>query len=285
MKQKFVFFALCIVPIACAIQHAKAVSLKQWSQESALSIHRQPVPTEDGCINPPAMGKPGQMIVIDSEVRGRDYSQVSVSQFQGAYQQSKIFFVHREKLLSPHLDKKTEESLPSENQKPSTEAGLIRYRYFLSGSSLTYTFCIGSKQPVYEDATILIFNDEQKYKDFQDDPKSGAILSVAQKKATIGIGSRKCTTMTYDTSINTNLFITVLTPANISFNYIYSPHRYFYNESDYTSRCNVSSSSRPCEASLTEGMELSLLAYIIPPVDESWYSTWFCVKGLRDLMP
>ena len=198
---------------------------------------------------------------------------------------------------SPHIDyltlvkqtnvtihhlKDTFESIQIVQDFPSSTSGLVNYLYLIRGSFINYTICLGSLTSKILQGSLLVFDNDFKFSQYQASPELGEQLSIFSETLEIGNNNQtSCLTMFYEAPKTSYYFVASRTPGGIFYTFNYSKQVLFYDHRDYEQLCSIYE-GEPCELSVPGPPfsleEYLLLAYIRPNVETTAIQNHMCVS-------
>ena len=157
----------------------------------------------------------------------------------------------------------------------SRQMGVMLYVYLLSGSSVSYSFCMKSmNESVDTSGTMFfIFNDRAKYVEYVYREGNGKKTSIFQKKLSVARSDQSaiCSTFTFTAKKSNYYFMAGQCSGGISYQYNVTLNTKFLNFRDYKENksCSALTAKHDCEISvgtqfLSKSEKYCLLAHIIP---------------------
>ena len=157
---------------------------------------------------------------------------------------------------------------------PTRYLGVREFLHLLTGSKVTYSFCMRSNetQDVTE-AEFYVFDDHSKYLDFVNGAGSGRKTSIHRYRMRVGTASEPiaCTQFTFTAKKSSYYFMTGSSKAGVTYQYSVTTRIKYLDFKDYheNKSCSALTAKNPCEISvgeqfLSKSEKYCLLAHIIP---------------------
>ena len=160
-----------------------------------------------------------------------------------------------------------------QHSRQSRQMGVMEYVYLLSGSSVTYRFCLHSNETGTSRAVFFVFNDRVKYMEYIYGERNGKKSSVFQYKLAVGESDQSpiCSSFTFTAKNNDYYFMTGWHDAGVTYQYNVTLNTKFLSFRDYRENksCPALTAEHDCEIPvgsqfLSKSEKYCLLAHIIP---------------------
>ena len=160
-----------------------------------------------------------------------------------------------------------------QHSQKSRQMGAMQHVYLLSGSSVSYTFCMQSNETAdTSKAMFFVFNDREKYTEYVYRDGNGK-KSVFQYKLAVGPSDQSpiCSTFTFTAKKSNYYFMAGQCNGGVTYHYNVTLNTKFLNFKDYRENksCSALTVNHDCEIPvgtqfLSKLEKYCLLAHIIP---------------------
>ena len=158
--------------------------------------------------------------------------------------------------------------------------------YLWKGSTITYVICISTSiNQAQENGTLYIFDNQGIYEKFLNYEQDGS-GAVYQHMVEVGSNNQaKCTETSVLWSVTSYLFLTVETPANVTYQFNVTSEQ-LYVENDFLEACFVTN-DLSCTINIPHtSLEYLLLAYVYPSHHSKAQplNTHYCVEAKQPFL-
>lgn len=227
------------------------------------------------------LGHEGDTVLVSNSVNGFCHSEITVSQCLtkvDSFHDVQVYFVKKDNLtVRENVD--NFQSVSIDQAASSSITGIVDFLYLLQTSIIEYTLCLGSEQDQQLKGTLFIFDDHEKFSNYQGSSELGEALSVFEQEFQIGNnGHSICTTVNYKARKASYYFIASRTPGGIFYSFNYTNHVRYFNQSGYPIHCTIDSKDKSCDISVSGGTEnYAILATIGQNERTSYHQTHLCL--------
>ena len=161
----------------------------------------------------------------------------------------------------------------------SRKTGILSFKYLLDGSSIDYTICLTYRTTgVMDDSSVYVFNDYDRFQDFQNGLPGSESHAICSRKLTVGTFNKSvCTPLQCSIKTPAFHFIAAKTRSDIYYNFTYTIEKVYIQYTDYDQKCTVFE-GRPCSLNLPEEKLYYILAYTVPSKSEEPTITHISLK-------
>ena len=154
------------------------------------------------------------------------------------------------------------------------QIGKMEYLYLLSGSTVTYRFCMKSNETQdVPQVEFFVFNDQIKYLNYISGVGNGRKLSTVRYTLRVATASESavCSEFTFTAKESSYYFMTGWCKAGITYQYNITTHTRYLDFKDYheNKSCLALTEEHPCDLTvgrqfLSKSEKYCLLAHVIP---------------------
>ena len=226
----------------------------------------------------PTLGHEGDTILVSDSVTGFCHSKITASQClskEDSFHNVQVYLVKNDNLtIREKID--NFQSVRIDQADSSHETGIVNFLYLFIDGVIKYTLCIGSEGKQQLEGKLFIFDDYEKFSNYQGSPELGESLSVFEQEIEIGKNRNSiCTTVQYTAHQTSYYFIASRTPGGIFYTFNYMNHIRYFNQSDYSIQCTIDSMAKSCGIPVSGGT--AILATILQSERTSYLQTHLCL--------